>query len=321
MENKSHALAAGSFVLLLSAILISLASWLTRDTRALQIYELAGMVNVSGLQPQANVRYWGVSVGKVSAISLDPQVRGQVLVRIAVEATTPISSSTYATLANQGVTGLAFIQLDDAPSASEVSAERLPPNSRILLKPSLINRLTDRAEDLLGQLEQSSQRVNLWLSSTNQQTTMDTVKQIGEAASEFKQLATQARHTLPQLAQSSRDTLLVLQAASKRVGDSADAAGNAARTLGRISERVLAPGGPLEQFGIGADVLIATGQTLHRVTLPSVNRGVQEATRTTRQISELTQTLTRHPQALLLGAPSPLPGPGEPGFVQPTAAQ
>ncbi|MDP3335190.1 MAG: MlaD family protein, partial [Rhodoferax sp.] len=117
MENKSHALAAGLFVVFVSALLVALAVWLTRDTRQLRSYELAGQVNLSGLQPQANVRYQGVPVGKVTGIRLDPQTRGQVLVRIAVDELAPISATTFATLAYQGVTGLAFIQLDDSVPA------------------------------------------------------------------------------------------------------------------------------------------------------------------------------------------------------------
>lgn len=57
MENKSHALAAGLFVLFVTVLLITLAVWLTRDTRQLRSYELSGAVNLSGLQPQASVRY------------------------------------------------------------------------------------------------------------------------------------------------------------------------------------------------------------------------------------------------------------------------
>jgi phospholipid/cholesterol/gamma-HCH transport system substrate-binding protein len=33
MENKSHALAAGAFVLLVTALLLALTVWLTRDAR------------------------------------------------------------------------------------------------------------------------------------------------------------------------------------------------------------------------------------------------------------------------------------------------
>ena len=50
MENKSHALAAGLFVLAMTALLISAAVWLTRDTSSLSRYELAGRVaGVRGL--------------------------------------------------------------------------------------------------------------------------------------------------------------------------------------------------------------------------------------------------------------------------------
>jgi len=62
MENKSHAMAAGLFVVALIAMLISAAMWLTRDTSALVRFELAGNVNVAGLQPQATVRLRGVPV-------------------------------------------------------------------------------------------------------------------------------------------------------------------------------------------------------------------------------------------------------------------
>ena len=39
MENKAHALVAGIFVVLLSLLLLALASWLTRDTGKRDIYE------------------------------------------------------------------------------------------------------------------------------------------------------------------------------------------------------------------------------------------------------------------------------------------
>ena len=67
MENKSHALAAGLFVLIVSALVVTLAMWLTRDSGSYHAYELSSRQGVSGLQPQAAVRYKGVAVGKVSA--------------------------------------------------------------------------------------------------------------------------------------------------------------------------------------------------------------------------------------------------------------
>lgn len=321
MENKSHALAAGSFVLLLGAVLVSLAVWLTRDTRALNVYELTGAVNVSGLQPQASVRFQGVPIGKVTAIGLDPQVRGQVRVSIAVDDSAPINASTFATLGYQGVTGLAFIQLDDAApaaGASRAAAAQLPPHSRIELRAGLLAKLTDRGERLLEQLEQSTQRVNQLLSDDNQKTLMTAVTHFGQAAAELKQLTAETRGNLPTLMASSQDTLNVIKLTSKRVGDSADEARASARAFKLVTERMSAPGGTLDQLSQGTDILVATGQTLRINTLPSVSQALQDAARATRQLGELTQTLTDNPQALLLGKPTTPPGPGEPGFALPT---
>ena len=109
MENKAHALAAGAFVLVLSALLVLLGWWLSHDGAVRTIYELSSRDNVTGLQPQAAVRFRGVPVGKVTDISFDPETPGNVLIRITVDKTAPITATTFATLSYQGVTGQAHI--------------------------------------------------------------------------------------------------------------------------------------------------------------------------------------------------------------------
>ena len=98
MENKAHALAAGAFVVLVTALLLALGWWLSRDGAVRRPYELSSADAVTGLQPQAAVRFKGVPVGKVTDISFDPKVPGNVLVRIAVDAAAPVSQATFATL-------------------------------------------------------------------------------------------------------------------------------------------------------------------------------------------------------------------------------
>ena len=51
MENKAHAIAAGAFVLLVSALLVALAAWLTRDTGVQRVFELSTRDAINGLQP------------------------------------------------------------------------------------------------------------------------------------------------------------------------------------------------------------------------------------------------------------------------------
>ena len=89
MENKAHALAAGAFVLVVAALLVAMAWWLTREGGVRVNYELSSRDAVTGLSLQATVRFKGVQVGKVTAISFDPKVPGNVLVRIAVDTNAP----------------------------------------------------------------------------------------------------------------------------------------------------------------------------------------------------------------------------------------
>ena len=91
MENKAHALAAGAFVLGLVAVLVALVVWLTRDDTVRNVYELSTRDAVSGLQPQAMVRYRGIAVGKVTSIDFDPKVKGNVRVRITVDERVPLT--------------------------------------------------------------------------------------------------------------------------------------------------------------------------------------------------------------------------------------
>ena len=97
MENKAHALAAGAFVLGLLAVLVGLVVWFTRDSTVRNIYELSTRDPVSGLQPQAMVRYRGIAVGKVTLIDFDPKVKGNVRVRITVDERVPLTTSSFAT--------------------------------------------------------------------------------------------------------------------------------------------------------------------------------------------------------------------------------
>ena len=47
MENKAHALAAGAFVLIVTALLALLAVWLTRDNTQRDLYEMSTSETIS----------------------------------------------------------------------------------------------------------------------------------------------------------------------------------------------------------------------------------------------------------------------------------
>ena len=315
MENKSHALAAGTFVLALLAVLIALAVWLTRDSRALHTFELSSASPVTGLQPEASVRFKGVDVGKVTAIGFDPLQAGHVLIRIAVDEKAPLTESSFATLGFQGVTGLAFIALDDTGTSTTRLTNGREPPPRIPLRPGLMSKLSDQGVGLLTQLEESSRRLNALLSVENQQVMMGTVSSLGQAASRLQQLSNNADQALGPLVREASATLQTMRETSERVGDSADEARASAKAFRTVTERMSAPGGTLDQLTQSTDTLATTGQTLNAATLPRLNKALDDTARTVRRVGEATDVLRDNPQSLIFGNGTQPPGPGEPGFA------
>lgn len=303
MENKAHAMAAGAFVLVVTALLALLAVWLTRDKTERNLYEMSTSEIIAGLQPQATVRYRGVPVGKVELIGFDTKTKGNVLVRVSIDRSAPVTKSTFATVASQGVTGLGFIQLDD----NGESAERLVPNDddppRIPLKPGGLDKLLKQSEVIFNQVEQASTRLNKLLSDENQQAVTAAVTQLGEAAGSINRVAKTlepAVATLPGLSRDAGATLKSVKLATDEVGV----------TARRLNEK----GGPLDKLSEGSTALAASVETFSAATLPKLSGVADETARTMRQLRRTVSAVDDNPQSLIFGSGPQVPGPGETGF-------
>jgi phospholipid/cholesterol/gamma-HCH transport system substrate-binding protein len=321
MENKAHAMAAGAFVLAVAAMLVALAAWLTRDVGVRREYELTTKDGVTGLQPQAAVRFRGVSVGKVVGIGFDPQISGNVLVRIAVDTNAPVTKSTWGSLGFQGVTGLAFIQLDDSGESKEplaASGDGLP---RIPMRAGLMSNLTQRGNAILVQLEETSQRVNQLLQPDNQKALVTALNRLSDAAGSLQQVAikidAQMAGPVPQLVSKASDTFGSMKGTSEKLSSSAEEVRASAREFRRTTERMNQPGGTLDQIADSGAVLANAGRGLNGSTLPKLNRTVDDAGRAVRQAGQVFNNLQDNPQSLIFGGSAAPPGPGEPGFSAP----
>jgi len=324
MENKAHALAAGAFVLGLAAVLVALVVWMTRDSTVRNLYELSTRDAVSGLQPQAMVRYRGIAVGRVTSIDFDPKMRGNVRVRISVDERVPLTASTYATLSYQGVTGIAFIALDDK---GESQTALLPDNDnppRIPLRPSVLAQLQDRGEVIIGRVEEATKRVNTLLGDDNQKRIADALESIAQAAANANQLTRTLDNTvktglnpalkaLPPLVDRTKDTMASLKTTA---GDVSRVANNLNTTVSRLN----AKDGPIERLGEGTRSLSQAVESFNGSTLPRVNRVADDAARTVRRVGRMAEGINENPQSLLFGAGAPMAGPGEPGFFAPPPA-
>jgi phospholipid/cholesterol/gamma-HCH transport system substrate-binding protein len=335
MENKSHAIAAGTFVLVVAALLVAMAIWLTRDTSVHRLYELSTRESVTGLQPQASVRFRGVAIGKVMDIGFDKTIPGNVLIRISADDAAPITRSTFGTLGFQGVTGLAFIQLDDSGESKEPLPTTDDKVARIPMRPGLLAKLTEQGTALLTQVEATSRKLNEMLSPDNQKIVFAAVQDIGLAANGVKQLSTNAdrllnaqfgpeRLNLPQLAREMSATLKSLQGTGDKVGSNVDRMGASADEIKQmatdiqsVAKTINQPGGVMEKLNEGVQSLSGAGQTLSTTTLPRLNRATDEAARMARQVGRTADAVSDNPQSLIYGNGATAPGPGEPGFSPP----
>ncbi|MDR2851483.1 MAG: MlaD family protein [Burkholderiaceae bacterium] len=291
MGKKAYALAASIFVLVLLVVVIALGVRFTRDTTVRNTYELSTNEPVNGLETKATVRYRGIAVGKVTSIDLDPQTRGNVRVRIAVDTRVPMTESTYATLSYQGVTGLAFIALDD----SGQSTVPLKPNEdnppRIPVKPSMLAVLQDRSERILDQVQELTVSLNALIGPDNQEriaTTLDNVAQLSANTSQLTHdLSRQLTPVLTNLNALTTTAQHTLESA-KTIADKAT---------------------------VTVDQLNNTVGVLNSATLPSLARLTNDAGRLARNFNRFAKRLEDNPQSLVFGNGENPPGPGEPGFT------
>ncbi|MDI1269153.1 MAG: MlaD family protein [Polaromonas sp.] len=313
MENKAHAMAAGAFVLVVAALLALLAVWLTRDNGERHLYELSTRETISGLQPQAQVRFRGVPVGKVEFIGFDHKTKGNVLVRISVDVGTPLTQSTFATVSSQGVTGLGFIQLEDDGPSTELLVPNDDDPPRIPLKPGLLDKLLNKSEVIMDQVEAASTKLNKLLGDGNQQALMSAVQQFGQAADSINKVALKLDpvvSSLPKLSQEASVTMKSLKTA-------ADDVSRTANEVNTTAERLNAKGGALDKLAEGGAALSATVETFSAATLPRLGEVAEETARAMRQLRRTVNAVDDNPQSLIFGNGPPTPGPGEEGFTAP----
>ena len=321
MENKSHAFAAGLFVLVVTALVIGLGVWLTRDRGKYETYELSSGEGVAGLQPQAAVRYKGVAVGRVTHIGFDSQTNGNVLIRIAVSVDAPITPTTFAVLGYQGVTGLAYVLLDDAGEPYPAIAPGPSGLPRLPLRTSPFTQLFDQGPAILSRVQEATERINQVLSDDNQRLLRELLANTGQAAGSVHTLSQRLDATvqqrldpalaaLPPLAREATGALQSMRQAGEQVsGMAAD--------IGQTAKRINAPGGTLEQTERGAQALAQAVERFGTTTLPRMERAADETARAARLTGRAASSLGENPQGILYGPGRGQPGPGEPGFTAP----
>jgi len=310
MENKVNLALVGAFVLVLATALVGVVLWLASGG-AYQThydrYDASVEESVSGLNPNAPVKYNGVDVGNVERIWLDADNPQRVNLRFQIERGTPIKVDTVATLKTQGLTGIAYVELSGGAAGSPaLTARDGQEHPMIQTKPSLSTRLENVLTDVLARLDSTSTTINEVLSPANRQAFSSALADVARVArtiaarrTTLDAAITNAGQTLQNTSQASDQLAPVLA----RIGRSAQAVETMGQSVAATSNSA----------GKTVDTIGADMQRISAQTLPELERLMGELAALTASLRRLSDQTERDPRGLLFGR-QPVPaGPGETG--------
>lgn len=301
METKVNFALVGAFVVTLSVAIVAGVLWISSGGAARKDYDtyLAySSESVSGLNRQAPVKYKGVEVGAVREIELDPEDPQNIRLVLDIEHGVPIKQDTVAVLSVQGLTGIAFLDLEGGSKDSPLLVPERPGEFPVIAtRPSLFRRLDTQVTALVADLSRAAQNVNALFDDETRAALQRTARDLDTVVHAIAGRSTTIDAALADAAKTMENGARAsaqLAELTRQVGHGADAVARAAETLRATASDAT---GGVQQFRADA--------------LPALQRLLADARAATASLAELAQQLERSPNALLVGREPMPPGPGE----------
>jgi len=260
---------------------------------------------VGGLTRGADVTFNGMVVGRVDRVSVDPVDVGNVVIDLSLEAATPIPEDTTATIAMQGITGIKRMELAGGTN----KARRRDPGEYIPAATSLLDELTQRAEDIVKKIDQLTDNVGKLTSTENAAritATLDNAEKLTKGLTQLVEevrpriVATlaEAEKSAQSLSELSNNGNLLMADARTAMASLRQTAERFDRMVGKDVEPMIADARQTMQSINGlvskADTFVGRAQVELRVVLDSVSDGVEK-------IGDLADILRADPSSLILG--------------------
>ena len=305
MESRAYALITGLFVLGIAACIVLWANWLAKTPIARTAYRVVATGAVSGLNPEAQVRYRGMSVGRVSGIALDQKDPRRILVNIDVDSNIPITKGTYAQLGMEGITGIAYVHLQDDYKAMQPKEPGPDGVVELPLKPAFLDTISDSAEGAVRDARELMANLNALLTPENRKKIDALLASLEQASARLPAAVAGAEAMLSE--ENRRhvaSTLRNVDQGSKSLPELT----HDLQLLVKDGRELVAQAGRLAAEAQGA------AGAVREDTLPRVNALAESVDRASQQVGRLALQLDREPQSAIFGRKPGRPGPGEPGF-------
>jgi phospholipid/cholesterol/gamma-HCH transport system substrate-binding protein len=305
MESRAYALITGLFVLGIAACIVLWANWLAKTPIARTSYRVVATGAVSGLNPEAQVRYRGMSVGRVSSIALDQKDPRRILVNVEVDSNIPITKGTYAQLGMEGITGIAYVHLQDDYKAMQPKEPGADGMVELPLKPAFFDTISDSAEGAVRDARELMASLNALLVPENRKKFEAMLASLEQASARLPAAVAGAEAMLSE--ENRRHVAGTLQ--------NVDQTSKGLPELTRDMQLLVKDSRELvaQINRLSAEAQGAAG-TVREDTLPRVNALAESVDRASQQVGRLALQLDREPQSAIFGRRPGRPGPGEPGF-------
>ncbi len=170
METRANYAAVGGFVLALLFAIVVFAVWLTGAAinQGRDRYRIRFDGPVRGLQLGGKVKLFGVNVGEVERIRLDPNEYGKIDVVISVAEDTPIVEGSAAELRITGLTGLSEVLITGGDKNSKpIEHARGEEYPVIPAKKSQLEEIAGSVPDIVDRVNNILAKVESYLSEEN----------------------------------------------------------------------------------------------------------------------------------------------------------
>ncbi len=311
MENRSHALLAGLFTLVLVIAAAAVSIWISKQNLPRVPFELIATSPVTGLSVQSQVRYQGVAVGSVKSLRFVPEKPGKVLILIGIDPKTPITAATWAEIVIAGVTGISNVELRDDGTSTTRLTSTASNMQQIPIRPNFLDRLIAQTTGMLPALEGLLTHIQKIASDENVDALGATLRNVASMSDQLRRsvvLLEPGVKKVPELIDG-------LVSTSKRVDDAMVDIRTLTLSAQQTIDRFNAPNGALRQVTLSLKEIQEAVAQLRVSTLPDVSMLTTSATDASRALTQTARQLGQSPQSLIFGPPRAVPGPGEAGFA------
>ncbi|MFY9314890.1 MAG: MlaD family protein [Burkholderiales bacterium] len=312
MESRAYALITGLFVLGIAGCIVLWAHWLAKTPIARTSYRVIATGAVSGLNPEAQVRYRGMGVGRVSSIVLDPKDPRRILVNVEVDSNIPVTKGTYAHLGMEGITGIAYVHLQDDYRNMEPKEKGPDDVVELPLKPAFFDTISESAEGAVRDAREVMASLNALLTPENRKRVTTLLASLESTSANLEK----ASARLPAAVAGAE--ALLSEDNRRHVAGLLRNADQASRNMPELTRemQVLVKDGREMVAQVNRLSTEAQGAAgaVREDTLPRVNALAESVDRASQQVGRLALQLDREPQSAIFGRRPGRPGPGEAGF-------